>query len=304
MPHLSHQAHQTHQAQRAPITLIIILLCALGLSCPTTASASGPSGVLARIALSQQIRVAYPENAYPIAYKDKDGLPRGYSVDLCRRIVASIQRDLGLDGIAISWIEGNTPRRIAAVANGEAELDCGTTTMNLSRQSQVDFSFPVFVESGGLLVLKSSGISGLADLGGKSIGVVPETTTERRLRPVLTERLINAELKPVKDAKDGREQLEVGAIDAFADDRLVLIGQVAASGETETFRVIDTDFSVDPYAFSLARGDADFRLAVNRGIAQVYASGEIERIFSHWFGADAQPTPLLDSIYFIFALQD
>ncbi|MBK5970886.1 MULTISPECIES: amino acid ABC transporter substrate-binding protein [Thiorhodovibrio] len=283
------------------------LICQVALGLSTLLSppvALSETGVLARIALSQKIRVAYPANAYPIAFKDEDGLPRGYSVDLCRRIVASIQRDLGLDGIAISWIEGNTPRRLAAVANGEAELDCGTTTMTLSRQRQVDFSYPVFVESGGILVLKDSGISSLADLGGKAIGVVPQTTTEYRLRPVLAERLINAELKPVKDAKDGREQLQAGAIDAFADDRLVLIGQVAASGKTNAFQVIDTDFSVDPYAFALARDDADFRLAVNRGLAQIYASEEIDRIFALWFGADAQPTPLLDSIYFIFALQD
>ncbi|EIC21231.1 amino acid ABC transporter substrate-binding protein [Thiorhodovibrio frisius] len=283
--------------------LIAPLLLAMG-ALFTPLAAHSESGVLARIALSQKIRVAYPENSYPIAYKDEDGLPRGYSVDLCRRIVASIQRDLGLDGIAISWIEGNTPRRIAAVANGEAELDCGTTTMTLSRQRKVDFSYPVFVESGGILVLKDSGIGSLADLGGKAIGVIPETTTEQRLRPVLAERLINAELKPIKDSKDGREQLQAGAIDAFADNRLVLIGQVAASGETNTFQVIDTDFSVDPYAFALARDDADFRLAVNRGLAQIYASEEIDRIFARWFGADAQPTPLLDSIYFIFALQD
>lgn len=262
------------------------------------------SGVLDQIILSQKIRVAYPENAYPIAYKDEDGQPRGYSVDLCRRIVASIQQELGLDGIAISWIEGNTPRRLAAVANGEAELDCGTTTMTLARQRYVDFSYPVFVESGGLLVLKDSGIASLADLGGKLIGVIPETTTEQRLRPVLAERLINADLAPVKDAKDGREQLQAGEIQAFADDRLVLIGQVAASGQTDAFRVIDTDFSVDPYALALPRDDADFRLAVNQGLARIYGSAEIDRIFARWFGADAQPTPLLDSIYFIFALSD
>ncbi|MBK1647503.1 amino acid ABC transporter substrate-binding protein [Rhabdochromatium marinum] len=267
-------------------------------------AADSDSGVLSRIAVSQKIRVAYPPNAYPIAFKDEDGLPSGYSVDLCRRIVASIQRDLGLDGIAISWIEGNTPRRLAAVANGEAELDCGTTAMTLARQRQVDFSYPVFVESAGILVLKKSGLKGLEDLGGTSIGVIPQTTTEQRLRPILAERMLDAELKPIKDAKDGREQLQAGAIDAYADDRLVLIGQVAASGATNAFRVIDADFSVDPYAFALARDDADFRLAVNRGLAQIYASEEIDRIFAQWFGADAQPTPLLDSIYFIFALQD
>jgi ABC-type amino acid transport substrate-binding protein len=283
------------------------LAAALALA-PLLAAAASPAaadtGALDRIKAAQAINVAYDPNAYPIAFKDADGAPRGYSVDLCRRIIAGVQRALDLDALEVAWIEGNTPKRVAAVANGEADLECGTTTMTLARQRQVDFANVVFVESGGILTKSDSGIRALEDLGGKRLGVVPETTTERRLRPILKERLINAELRPIRNARDGREQLQAGELDAVAGDRLVLIGQVAAGGNAQDFAILDADFSVEPYAFAVPRNDADFRLVVNTALAQIYRTGEVDRIFERWFGESSEPTALLETVYFIYGFAD
>jgi ABC-type amino acid transport substrate-binding protein len=274
------------------------------LLCLPALSAGGETKALDRIAAAKTITVAYDPNAYPISFKDADGAPRGYSVDLCRRVVAGVQRELGLDALEIAWVEGNTPRRVAAVANGEADIECGTTTMTLARQRQVDFSNVIFVESGGILTRANNGLRALEDLGGKRLGVIPETSTERRLRPVLEQRLINAELVPIRDARDGREQLVAGELDAVAGDRLVLIGQVAEAGDAQDFAILDADFSVEPYAFALPRNDADFRLAVNASLAQIYRTREVDRIFERWFGEDSEPTALLETVYFIYGFAD
>jgi hypothetical protein len=37
--------------------------------------------------------------------------------------------------------------------------------------------------------------------------------------------------------------------------------------------------SLEPYALALARGDSDFRLAVDRALSQIYRSGEIATVF-------------------------
>jgi glutamate/aspartate transport system substrate-binding protein len=279
------------------------LLIALPLLC-LTLDASAAGGVLERLKVAKTLSIAYAPNSYPISFKGEDGEPGGYSVDLCRRIVDGIKSDLGLDKLEIDWMEGNTPRRLAAVANGEVDLECGTTTMNLQRQRQVDFSNIVFVESGGILVFGEAGIANLSGLVGKRVAVIPETTTEKRLRLLLDERSIKAELVPVKDSKDGRELMMAGKVDALAGDRLVLIGQVAATGEAERFSILDDEFSIDPYAFALKRNDADFRLAVNRGLARIYRTGEIDSIFTRWFGDDASPTELLESLFFVFGFND
>lgn len=281
------------------------LLCAavaalMGVVSPAIAA----TGALDRIKAAETIRIAYSPNAYPISFKDAEGIPRGYSVDLCRHIVTTVQQALGLDALEVAWIEGNTPRRVAAVANGEADIECGTTTMTLARQSRIDFSNIVFVESGGVLVNSDRGLRGLTDLAGHKVGVVPETTTERRLRPVLSKRGIDLELVPISDAKDGRDRLIADELDAVAGDRLVLVGQVAETGKAEDFAFVDVDFSVEPYAFALPRNDADFRLEVNRGLAEVYRSGEVNQIFQRWFGEDSVPTRLLETIYFIYGFVD
>ncbi len=262
------------------------------------------TGALDRIKAAEIIRIAYSPNAYPISFKDTEGVPRGYSVDLCRHIVTTVQQTLGLDALEIAWVEGNTPRRVAAVANGEADIECGTTTVTLARQRRVDFSNVVFVESGGILVNSDRGLRKLADLAGRKVGVVPETTTEKRLRSALSEHDIDLELVPISDAKDGRDRLIADELDAVAGDRLVLVGQVADTGKAENFAIVDADFSVEPYAFALPRNDADFRLEVNRGLAEVYRNGEIERIFQRWFGEDSAPTRLLETIYFIYGFAD
>lgn len=290
---------------RSPSAAGLVAALALALLLAAAAPpAAADTGALDRIRAARTITVAYDPNAYPIAFKDADGAPRGYSVDLCRRIIAGVQRALDLDALEVAWIEGNTPRRVAAVANGEADLECGTTTMTLARQRQVDFANVVFVESGGILTKSDSGIRALEDLGGKRLGVVPETTTERRLRPILKERLINADLRPIRNARDGREQLQAGELDAIAGDRLVLIGQVAAGGDAQDFAILDADFSVEPYAFAVPRNDADFRLVVNTALAQIYRTGEVDRIFERWFGESSEPTALLETVYFICGFAD
>ena len=279
----------------AAIALLLLLVVA-----PSFAG----SGAMDRIRVGKTLTIAYAPNAYPLSFKDADGAPRGYAVDLCRRIAEGVQQDLGLDALEIAWIEGNTPRRLAAVANGEADIECGTTTMTLGRQQHVDFSNVVFVEAGGVLVKHESGIHGLADLDDKQVGVVPETTTERRLRPLLEERDIGARLVPIRDAKDGRERLLTGELDAVAGDRLVLIGQVAETARPQDFAILDADFSVEPYAFAVPRNDADFRLSVNRVLARLYRTGDVDRIFERWFGEDAAPTRLLETVFFIYGFAD
>jgi ABC-type amino acid transport substrate-binding protein len=63
-------------------------------------------------------------------------------------------------------------------------------------------------------------------------------------------------------------------------------------------------FSVDPYGFALPRGDADFRLAVNRALANVYRGAALEQIFVRAFGQDIKPTEVLQAVYLINAYPD
>jgi ABC-type amino acid transport substrate-binding protein len=250
------------------------------------------------------ITVAHPENALPFAFKDDKGEPAGYSIDICRRVVASLTEQLGLATIKINWKAGNTPERLDMVAKGEVDMDCGTTTITLSRQEKVDFSNEIFVESAGILVLSASEVNTFEDLAGKKIAVIPGTTTEKRLSRAMKQKLISAEVVAIQDAKEGIGALTKGKADAYAGDRLVLVGQVTESADPSKYAMLSAQFSIDPYGLALPRGDNAFRLAVNRALAQIYRGGAIETIFFKWFGSDAKPTALLQAVYLLNAYQD
>jgi ABC-type amino acid transport substrate-binding protein len=190
------------------------------------------------------------------------------------------------------------------VEKGDADIDCGTTSITLGRQEKVDFSNPVFVESGGVLVLADSGIQGLISLSGKKVAVMSGTTTEQRLLKALERKHIKAELLHIKSAGEGIASLDSGKADAYAGDRAVLIDQVSNSREPGRYAMLNEMFSVDPYGFALPRGDADFRLAVNRALAGVYRGAALEQIFVRWFGSEVQPSEVLQAVYLINAYPD
>jgi glutamate/aspartate transport system substrate-binding protein len=144
----------------------------------------------------------------------------------------------------------------------------------------------------------------IADLKGKKLAVVPTTTTAGALQAALKARMVSADIVYVKTPEEGVAKLRQGVVDGYASDRVVLLGQGLASKGGNNFRLLDEDFSVEPYALMLARGDPDFRLAVDRSLAGLYRSGEIEAIFNRWLGPLGRPSTLLTALYYLQSIPE
>jgi ABC-type amino acid transport substrate-binding protein len=255
-------------------------------------------GRLERIKATRTITVAFAEDAAPFSFRD-GGQPAGYSVDLCQRVMAGIQAQLKLDKLEIKWIGASTPERLKMVAAGKADLECGITTHTLRRQEQVDFSLPVYIDGGGVLVPKGSPIVGLPGLDGRKIVVVRGTTTAAHLEAALKKRSASAQIVPAPDRAAAFALLDKGEVDAYAGDRGVLIGQaMTTKTRTPEWTLLELQFSYEPYAFAMPR-DPELRLAVDRALAGIYRSGQIEDIYGRWLGRFGQPSPLLQGLYLL-----
>jgi glutamate/aspartate transport system substrate-binding protein len=261
------------------MTRLIGLLAVISLIWQPALAGAAPD-TLGKIKSSQTITIAYSDNSLPFSFTE-DGKPSGYSVDLCKEIVDSLKQQLGLEDIKVQW-----------------------TSITLDRQEKVDFSNQIFIESGGVLVLADSDMQGLVSLGGKKVAVIPDTTTEKRLAKALERKHVNAEMVKIKSAKKGIEALDAKKVDAYAGDQLTLAGEVAQSKDPSRYAMLTQQFSIDPYGLALPRGDADFRLAVNRALAKVYREGAIEPIFVGAFGPDAEPSDILKVVFLINAYPD
>jgi len=264
----------------AAILPLIALLALPGLNLV----AQEAEGTLDKIARTGEFLIGYRTDSSPLSYENAEGDPSGYSVDLCRRIAASVNAHFGDKDIETKFVRITSDERLSAVVDGKIDIECGSTTITLSRQEQVDFSLPTFVTGGSVLSLTASGIQTMSDLAGKRVGVENGTTTVEELRKYFKENLIDAEVVVVDDRMAGIDRLNHGGIDAFASDQIVLIGQVIEAINPQRYSLVNEIFSFEPYGFVVRRNDADFRLLVNRAIAQLYRSGEEADIFYRWIG--------------------
>jgi len=187
------------------------------------------------------------------------------------------------------------------VASGKADIDCANTTATQARMALVDFSSLIFLDGGGFLV-KGTALQKFTDFNGKNVGVIAGTTTEQRLDAALKQRLINANITKVRDGNEGLAMLESGSIDAFASDKIKLIGLAAQAKDPKPLSVLQDDLSIEPLAFALPRGDSAMRLEVNRALTQVYVGGDIETIFNAHLGALGRPSGLLAAMYLLNAI--
>jgi glutamate/aspartate transport system substrate-binding protein len=282
----------------------LLLVALLAGMLPLHASAQRVPDTLAKIKAAKSITVAFSADSLPFSYVETNNQPSGYSIDLCKRVIAALGRATGVPDLKINWVVDTVPNRIAMIASGKVDLECANTTQSLSRLKDVDFSNLIFVDGGGFLVRADSAVNGFGDLAGKSIAVTTGTTTEQRVGSMLKERAIDAKLVPVKDGVEGVALLEAGAVAAFASDKIKLVGLAAQANDPKKFALLAEDLSFEPYAFMLPRGDSAFRLEVNRALTQVYLSGEIDRIFTKWLGPLGRPSGLLAAMYLLNSIPE
>ena len=267
---------------------------AAGLLCATSTIGS----TLEDIKSSGELKLAYRADIPPFSSHDRDLQPKGFTIDLCGIIAHDLSELLEIPDMKVTWVKVTAQDRIAAIAAGRAHLECGGTTITLSRQETVDFSNLTYVTGTGLLVWVDGKIETVADLEGRRVTVVAGTTNETVLKDTLAARGIKAKLRLVNSHVEALQLLADRKVDAMAGDRATLLGLgYASQGEDDLVITVDM-LSFEPYALPMRRNDADFRLAVNRSLSALYLRGDVGRLWEKWFGPyNVKPTSLLLTLY-------
>ena len=281
-----------------------LLLSALAL-CASLAAPADAQNALDKIRKQGTVTLGYIDGASPFSFVDAKGEPQGYSVDLCRAVAEGFKAQLKRSDLKVRWVKLTIQNRLDAVRKRQVDVECSTTTWTLGRQALVDFSLITFVDGASILAKAGTDVSRLTDYGGKRIAVITGTTTERVLRDALAQRSIKAEVVPIKTRDEGLALLNEGQVEGLASDRITLIGVVSRSAKGgSVYKLLDEDFSVEPYALALPRGDYELRLAVNRVLARLYRTGEIRPIYDRWLGPLGPPSLMLSASYFIQGLSE
>lgn len=264
------------------------------------AQAQELTGTLKKIADSGEIVVGHRESSVPFAYLDDNQKPVGYSIDICMKIVEAVGEAVGKE-LNVKFVPVNPQTRIPLIANGTINLECGSTTNNLTRQQQVAYLPTTFITGTKLLVRKSAGIKSIEDLAGKTIALAQGTTNERAIKAIVDKTGMDLKILPVKDHAEGFLALETDRVDAYSTDHILLFGLISKAKSPDDYEVVGEFLSFDPYAIMVPRNDADYKLVATKAVAELFRTGEIEQIYSKWF--DPMGVPLTDTLKTAFEVQ-
>ena len=278
---------------RALFAVILVLNFAI-------ANAATDVDTLKRIAETGEIRIGYVPDAPPLSFENGEGEVVGYSIDLCRHITETIKSELGLDNIDIVF----TPLvamedRISAVENGDVDIECGATTVTLTRRERVDFTLMTFITGSAVLSRKANPIDTIDDVSGAKIAVLAGTTTEKVMRRVIEVNEFDGDIVLIDAHEEGMKLLNAREVDGYASDRAMLMGMVFFDQNAQnSYALSRSPFSFEPYAMMVPRGDTEFRLIADKALASLYRTARIRRHYHNWFGRFGEPlSPIVEAMY-------
>lgn len=277
-----------------------------------SAMAQELSGTLKKVKDSGTLTVGYRETSIPFSYLDDKQQPIGYSMDLCAAIVEEVKKELALPNLTVKYNPVVSQTRIPLMSNGTIDIECGSTTNNLTRQKQVSFAPITFITGTKLVVKKTSKIKSYQDLKNKTVVVTQGTTNERVIKALSDKDKLNIKFLNAKDHAEAFLTVESGRAQAFSMDDVLLYGLVAKAKNPKDFDVVGDYLSYDPYGIMYRKNDEDFGQVIRRTLARMMRSGEIDKVYEKWFlqklpsgeTIGMPMSPLLKSAFKLQALEE
>jgi glutamate/aspartate transport system substrate-binding protein len=258
------------------------LLAAVALLATGLAHAQA-NDTLKKIKDSGAVTMGVRESSSPLSYTLGDGKFAGYHVEICQKVLADVQKQLGLAKLDIKYQPVTSQNRIPLVTNGTVDIECGSTTNNATRQKDVAFAPTTYMEEVRIAVKANSGITSIAQLAGKKVATTTGTTSVQHLRKHERGANINFEEVFGKDHADSFLLLESGRADAFVMDGALLAGNIAKAKNPADFKIVGEVLSVEPIAIMYRKDDPAFKKAVDDSVKAMMASGEIAKVYDKWF---------------------
>lgn len=206
---------------------------------------------------------------------EKDGKTRGFDAGIAQLLSNYI---LGENKVEITQVTSDT--RESVLQNGQVDAVFATYTITDERKKSWDFSTPYRTDHVGILIKKKSGMTKMADLDGKIIGVSQGSTTKDLVLQMLKDQNVDAtpEFKEFPDYPSIKSALDAGNIDAFAMDRSTLKGYT--TDDCELLQP-DVEFGAQDYGVATKKG-SDLSKTVDDTVKKLKKDGWLDKEYTKW----------------------
>lgn len=225
---------------------------------------------------------AYPANP-PWEVKQEDGSFTGFEVDVVNAVAEKLKDEVKYQDLGFQAL-------FAAVTSGRIDMAISSITVTDDRLQNQDFSQPYFDADLAMGMSDKAGVSKLADLKGKTVGVLSGSTGEKWVNEnreavgIADMRAYDAYTQMLLDAQNGR----VAAVISDLPGMLFAFTKMKGMTTGETIR------TGDRYAIMLKKG-SPLTAPVSAAITELKEDGTLATIYEKHFGvAPAEGTATVD----------
>lgn len=264
-------------SRKARLTVMVIaLIVALTVLAGCTGGGAKAGGALEAIKGRGVLRVGVKNDVPGFGYLNPDTNEfEGFEIDLARLIAKEL---IGSENVEFTAVTAKT--RQALLDNDELDMVIATFTVTEERKKQMNFSPTYYTDGIKLLVKKSSGITGLADLDGKTIGVAQGATTPERLGAKAEEIGVNVSFAEFPDYPSIFAALQADRVQAFSVDGAILRGYEMQ--DPDNMVILPDLYSEEPYGIASKKENTDLADAIAKIINDLQSSGELNQMLAKW----------------------
>lgn len=215
--------------------------------------------------------VGFDASFPPYGYKDDNGEYVGFDLELAEEVCARNGWELVKQ--PIDW-----DAKDMEIESGTIDCIWNGFTMN-GREDDYTWSEPYVDNKQVFVVAADSGIESFDDLAGKLVETQADSSALKALQGEQKELADTfGQLTEIAEYNTAFMDLESGACDAVAMDIGVAYYQINTRDNSEDFKILDGEISLEQYGIGFKKGNTELRDQVQATLDEMAADGTVEKI--------------------------
>jgi ABC-type amino acid transport substrate-binding protein len=211
----------------------------------------------------------------PFGFLDESGQLAGFDIDIMRAIA-------DLNNLNITFVQVRENDAATMLRAGAVDIAAAATVINRALLADADFSQSYFTDGDALLIRRYTGITTIADMEGRTVGVLQTAQAADRLAALAESNKVQINPVPFNEFSAMIDALRAGQVDAVSGKFSIL--NQAVQDDPAQLALIEETLSAEPFGFLLPAGDTYFHDLVNFSLQALKKSGAYDEIYAAWFG--------------------
>ena len=259
------------------LTLILLLANMTGLAAAATSQQQLTAESTIEQVLKKGVLRVGMDIFQPWAMKDKNGKLIGFEIDVATRLAQDM-------GVKVEFVPTAWSGIIPALLTGKFDMIIGGMGITPQRALKVNFSDPYDYSGMSLVAHRTlaAGFTSLADFNKPEVQIAVKlgttaATAAKKSLPNATLRMFDNETQIYQELRNGKVHAVIANAPRPAYE--------AVDYKDTLFMPFKDNFTREPIAFALRKGDPDTLAYVNSWISLVQLEGWLQERHDYWFGS-------------------